>query len=147
MERIHLRNLLRGKYSAKQVIDYFRAELRYFIYFDYFGLEDLMRTHIREQIDFRIYVMMDLKCYADGQCKKCGCTTPDLQFTNSSCDGFCYPPLVDKKTWEQFKRAGNIIEKRDCEAFIWTNTVIVEDRFIKTNKNFINFTHVGQTNS
>lgn len=96
-------NLIKGKYSLAEVVDYFRAEFRYSIYYKYQKLSFLLRDHIKEQIDFRIDVMMDRECYEQGQCKICGCTTPDLQFTNASCKGNCYPPIMNKTQWKFFK--------------------------------------------
>lgn len=140
METIHWKKLITGKYSVAEVVDFFRAELRYFIYYKYYDLDWLMQDHIREQIDFRIDIMMDRKCYNDGQCKVCGCTTPDLQFTNASCKGHCYPCIVDKKTWKQFKDAGVIKERYGNEFYIWTNIMHVT-KFYKSTKKFITVKH------
>jgi hypothetical protein len=34
---------------------------------------------------------MDIDCYLDGSCKKCGCETTALQMANKACAGNCYP--------------------------------------------------------
>jgi len=68
-------------------------------------VHSLMRTYIREQIEYRISVM-DKQCYDEGQCKICGCTTTALQMANKSCDKPCYPTMMSKKDWSRFKNGG-----------------------------------------
>jgi hypothetical protein len=42
---------------------------------------------------------MNMLCYTKGSCVACGCTTTELQMCNRACDKDCYPPMVNKKTW------------------------------------------------
>lgn len=62
--------------------------------------EFLIRKHILEQIDYRIYEM-DIECYEAGECKKCGCATTALQMANKSCLGECYPVMMSKSKWNK----------------------------------------------
>lgn len=58
-----------------------------------------MRKHIKNQFIWRL-AAMNPKCLDNGECIMCGCKTPQLQLANRICEGNCYPPLVDKKTFE-----------------------------------------------
>lgn len=67
-----------------------------------------IRKHIREQIEFRIFVM-DSECRVTGSCTKCGCSTPALQMCNDACKGNCYPKMMNKSKWDCFKTTGTIL--------------------------------------
>jgi len=130
MNKIHWIKLITFRYSLSEIIDYFRANFRYWCYYhDDLDINNLLPLHIKEQIDFRIDVMMDKECFNNGQCKVCGCTTTQLQMTNKSCEGHCYPCIVNKTTWEFFKNNGIIISN----GLLWRNhkTVI---KFYPSNK-------------
>ena len=73
--------------------------------FFYSDLKFLIRPHIAEQIEFRIRVMNE-ECYNKGYCVKCGCHTTALQMCSKSCEGDCYPAMMDKKTWNRFYMTG-----------------------------------------
>jgi hypothetical protein len=62
----------------------------------------LLRKHIVEQIMWRISVM-DPKCLADGACKICGCETTALQMANKACPKPCYPKMMEKRQWQDYK--------------------------------------------
>lgn len=101
MKKYHLIKFFKFEYSFFDVIDYFRGNLRYSCYYSK-HFKWLIRTHIHEQIDYRIKVM-DEKCYNDGQCKICGCATTNLQMANKACEGNCYLPMQSKKEWRFIK--------------------------------------------
>ena len=63
----------------------------------------LLRRHIREQIEWRIEVM-DQECYSRGSCKMCGCSTTALQMANKACPKPCYPKMMGKAEWEDYKK-------------------------------------------
>lgn len=79
------------------LVGHFRNTLYYHDKFKY-----LIRTHIREQIAFRIEVM-NQKCYDKGICVACSCDTTAKQCIKNSCDNLCYPPFMSKKVWDYFK--------------------------------------------
>lgn len=117
MEKIHWIKFLTFKYSFYDVSNYLLAKYRLKCYYNHL-LAWLIRPHIKEQINFRVEVMMDKECYYRGQCKLCGCATPDLQFANKTCEGNCYPPLVGRLTWQQFAFKGSIVSN----DVVWSNT-------------------------
>ena len=105
MKLYHLKKFLKGDYSRNDVADYFRGNFRYNLFFGRFYF--LIREHIFEQIQYRIKVM-DQECYNSGSCKICGCNTPHLQMANKTCEGKCYPVMMNKKQWKDFKSKNNI---------------------------------------
>ena len=78
------------------IIGYYRYNLFYSKHFKF-----LIRTHIRQQIEWRISIM-NIECFESGSCVKCGCDTTALQMANKTCGGFCYPKMMNKKQWEEF---------------------------------------------
>lgn len=67
----------------------------------------LLPLHIFEQINYRIFVM-NKTCYVNGECIHCGCATPVLQMANKTCEGKCYPIMMDETDWHIYKREYNI---------------------------------------
>lgn len=51
---------------------------------------------------------MQVDCYLNGVCTKCGCTTTALQMANKACDKPCYPEMMNKQQWNDFNH-GHII--------------------------------------
>lgn len=76
---------------------YIQGNVRYILYYSWFKWT--IRTHILDQIEFRLMVM-NPKCYLSGSCVMCGCQTPHLQMSNKKCDGGCYPKMSTKKEYE-----------------------------------------------
>lgn len=137
MERIHVKKFLKGDYSLKEVADYIRGNVRYYCYHkDH--LRWLIALHIREQLVFRIDVMMNRECYLRGSCIKCGCSTTALQMTNATCKGNCYPSMMSRSQWKQFKRGGEVFT---CKG-VWRNKIVVNQFKYNSQKRFI--TYVGQ---
>jgi hypothetical protein len=67
----------------------------------------LLPLHVFEQINYRLFVM-NKACYENGECVECGCATPALQMANKTCDGICYPVMLDETDWLIYKREYNI---------------------------------------
>lgn len=67
----------------------------------------LLPLHIFEQINYRIFVM-NKTCYVNGECIHCGCATPALQMADKTCEGKCYPIMMDETDWHIYKREYNI---------------------------------------
>ena len=84
---------------------YIQGKVRYKLY-NSTVFSWLMRVHIYEQIEYRI-AKMDPECYLKGACKICGCATTALQMANKACPKPCYPVMMNKKDWEEFKKVQN----------------------------------------
>lgn len=131
MERIHWIRLITFKYSISDIIDYFRSQVRYYMYYH---KKHWLKPHILEQISFRINLMMDKECYNRGSCKICGCKTTYLQMANKSCEGECYPHIMTKSEWEKFKSMGSYFSENS--DYYWYNKKNVK-RFTKNNIQFL----------
>ena len=117
--------------NRKNIIPFFQGWYRYKIYYSSGPLRFLMRSHIRSQIDVRIE-SMDRECYNSGACKKCGCATTALQMANKSCEGFCYPSMMNKSQWEYAVKNARIIKDSKSGVY-WklTNVSKFEDGMFK----------------
>ena len=62
--------------------------------------------HIREQAIWR-KTQANITCIEKGVCI-CGCEFEGLIYANDSCEGNCYPPMKNKREWENFKKIKNI---------------------------------------
>lgn len=134
MKKVHWMKLISFKYSWYEIVDYFRANIRYFCYYNS-KFRHLLKPHIIEQIDFRINVMMDHECYNNGSCKICGCTTTNLQMANKPCEGLCYPPIVGKDHWKAFKNHGVINDTEN--NLLWKNILKIDRQFNTACKPYI----------
>ncbi len=96
----HIKNLLRGQISLKDVWYFIQGNIRYFLY-NYYRY--LLRKHIVEQYEYRKKVA-DKQCIDEFACKECGCETPQLFLANKECEGDCYGPMRNKKDWNNLKQ-------------------------------------------
>lgn len=65
--------------------------------------------HEKEQVMWRHEVAQ--ACSLNGSCLECGCETPDLYYGTEGCKkekNPCFPKMMDKDVWEQFKIDNNI---------------------------------------
>ncbi|MCK5140278.1 MAG: hypothetical protein KAQ85_10585, partial [Thermodesulfovibrionia bacterium] len=79
------------------------GNFRYRLYYSKWS--NLLLSHIRDQIDFRIK-HMNPRCFVEGSCEICGCKTTALQMCNKACDNPCYPTMMNRKDWKSFKKGG-----------------------------------------
>jgi len=86
--------------KVQDILSFIQGNLRYKLFYSKFAF--LIPQHIKEQIEYRISIM-DRKCYEDGQCKICGCTTTALQMANKSCPKPCYPKLMNVDVWKTYQ--------------------------------------------
>ena len=83
--------------------------------FDKFLGEDFYNNvkYVQEQQLYRLDLMAinpnGKQCLANGGCIKCGCAVPGLQAADDSCEGGCYPPLLNSKDWEDFKKTDKYV--------------------------------------
>ena len=100
----------KAKPTLKNIIAYIQGNLRYKLFYSNFAF--LIRPHIREQIEVRIR-SMDQECYNAGECKICGCQTTHLQMADKACDKPCYPRMLNKKTWDNWKKCKFTMREND----------------------------------
>ncbi len=62
-------------------------------------------THVYEQVEIRINRVNKIspECIANGKCKHCKCTTPELFYADKGCELGCYPKLMNKQEWNTYK--------------------------------------------
>lgn len=102
--------------SKRKINDIFAYLIGYYRYHLYYSknFKWLIRKHIYEQIVWRISVM-DIECFENGTCKKCGCDTTALQMANKACGKPCYPKMMNKKVWLSFKKE---LDKQKGEVYV-----------------------------
>ncbi len=110
----------------KNIFYYMQGNLRYKLFYSKFAF--LIPKYIREQIEFRIN-SMDKKCFDDGACKICGCSTTALQMANKACPKPCYPKMQIRKVWNQMKSNPSVF------------TIDGEDKWVVNNQKFYNIKH------
>ena len=88
--------------DPKLVYHYLLGNYRYYC-INSIILHYLVRTHIKEQYQFRLNKMRKI-CYINGSCVECGCQTPKLQMADKSCEGKCYPAMMSKKEWINYNK-------------------------------------------
>lgn len=142
--------ILRGERPLIDVWHYIVGNLRYKLFYyrfknrSFFSIRKntleqdrhpLMRRHIWEQINFRIKWMNPV-CYEQGSCVKCGCETTHLQMANKKCDGDCYPPMMNRKQWEKFKKNRQYSEdKKGNRVWMMNRMTGKPDLFLWDSKN------------
>lgn len=94
---------MKAEINLLNIKSYLVGNYRYSLYYSKF--QWLIRSHILEQIKWRIKVM-NKSCYNSGSCVECGCATTALQMANKACDGPCYPTMMSKKVWKSFYKGG-----------------------------------------
>ena len=84
-------------YTRKFMIDFFIDKLKY----------------IFEQVEYRKEQVTEKspECILNGECKICGCKTPELFYSDKGCSNLsdpCYPEMMSKKEWIRFKNLNSI---------------------------------------
>ena len=97
---------MKAKVNLKNIRAYITGHIRHWLFF-HKRFNVLLPLHIFEQINYRLFVM-NKECFDNGECTKCGCSTPELQMANKACDGACYPKMLNETDWHIFKREYNI---------------------------------------
>ena len=97
-----LKLLLKSQNPFGDIKAYLLGNWRYWLWYTKYG-KIFIRPHIREQIELRTTKWMDKDCFNNGTCKMCGCVTTALQMANKACDKPCYPTIMNKQDWKDFK--------------------------------------------
>lgn len=72
----------------------------------------LIPLHYQQQFIYRINTA-NKSCISNGSCIVCGCSTPDLMFKPSPCDADCYPRLMRRKEWDEFRKSYLVADEYD----------------------------------
>ena len=71
------------------------------------------KKHIREQIAWRREMVKTKSplCWVEGHCIQCGCEIMGKTKADMGCENepFCYPEMMGKKEWEEYKSARTTI--------------------------------------
>ena len=86
-------------YTSRNIKSYIVGNIRYWLYTHKLGF--LISLHVRQQYRYRL-TKMNPECYYNGNCIKCGCLTPNLQFANKACEGKCYMPMLNRHDWYNY---------------------------------------------
>jgi hypothetical protein len=111
----YLIQLFKGERPLKDVWHYIVGTYRNMLYG---GIVEenkkpfLIRRFIHEQIVFRKN-NMNVLCYNNGECIKCGCSTLALQMCNKSCEGNCYPKMLSKRLWKSVPKSFKTMKRLD----------------------------------
>ncbi|HMT01795.1 MAG TPA: hypothetical protein PKD00_00555 [Burkholderiales bacterium] len=76
-------------YVRKWAIDFYNKHLSY--------VQEIVEWR-KEQVR-----MKSPECLSNGQCKHCGCKTPELFYADKACGAQCYPEMQTKNQWIRFK--------------------------------------------
>lgn len=62
--------------------------------------------YLYEQIIWRRTQVQDVSpvCWDDGNCIICGCNTVEKTMEDRPCEGSCYPKMMSKEKWEEYKK-------------------------------------------
>lgn len=63
-------------------------------------------VHLSEQVEYRRTVS-NKECVTSNVCK-CGCEWNDLIWSDKTCEGNCYPEMMDAKAWKTYKKTHKI---------------------------------------
>lgn len=101
--------------KIKDTFYYIQGNIRYELFYSRF--KNLIPKHIREQITYRIN-SMEMQCYTEGQCNRCGCKTTALQMCNKPCDKPCYPKMMDKVAWQTAKYFKTYVDESHYTSWV-----------------------------
>lgn len=92
---------MKAKINLKNIKGFLQAHYRQVL--DDF---DYLEPHIKEQAKFRLWRVKEKspECYENNICTHCGCEVSSKVFEDRPCSAnFCYPELLSKEKWEEFK--------------------------------------------
>ena len=91
--------------TLKNIKSYIQGKSRLLV--KKYGAEFIqLEEHIQEQIVWREKLALP-ECIKNKQCY-CGCDMPDMLYADKTCERNCYPEMMNKETWENYKKQNNI---------------------------------------
>lgn len=76
------------------------------LYNKYFKWVEERKQYRQEEVEKK-----SPECIANGQCKHCGCTIPELFYADKGCSNTppCYAAINSKEEWIDYKISNNLI--------------------------------------
>lgn len=108
-------NLIRGKTDA---LNPAKLDFRHIWAVIQSWVRSILPTpiHIKEQIEWRITQIKSKspQCWEKGHCIQCGCEMEGKVKADMGCENhpFCYPEMMGKKEWNNFKNQNNVESSR-----------------------------------
>ena len=107
---------MKSSTTGKDVFYYIQGNVRSYLYYTnwwFLPLHIFIPAHILEQMVVRLDTIKGSECYEKGSCKHCGCKVPPLTFCNKTCEGNCYPHMMDAHKWLLFRQGNQTLIKGD----------------------------------
>ena len=105
---------MKSSITGSDIFYYIQGNIRAYLYYTnwwFLPLHIFIPAHVLQQMVVRLNTIEDSECYEKGSCKHCGCKVPPLTFCDKSCEGNCYPYMMDAYQWLHFKSHKQMVTK------------------------------------
>lgn len=129
---------MKAKINLKNIKGFLQAHYRQVL--DEF---DYLEPHIKEQAEFRLWRVKEKspECYENNICTHCECEVSSKVFEDRACSAnWCYPELLSKEKWEEFKRVHPTYKK-----FLGQPVYETHDNQIELSTTGLNFSNILET--
>ena len=105
---------MKSSITGSDIFYYIQGNIRAYLYYTnwwFLPLHIFIPAHVLQQMVVRLNTIEGSECYEKGSCKHCGCKVPPLTFCDKSCEGNCYPYMMDAYQWLHFKSHKQMVTK------------------------------------
>ena len=105
---------MKSSITGSDIFYYIQGNIRAYLYYTnwwFLPLHIFIPAHVLQQMVVRLNTIEGSECYEKGSCKHCGCKVPPLTFCDKSCEGNCYPYMMDAYQWLLFKSHKQMVTK------------------------------------
>ena len=105
---------MKSSITGSDIFYYIQGNIRAYLYYTnwwFLPLHIFIPAHVLQQMVVRLNTIEGSECYEKGSCKHCGCKVPPLTFCDKSCEGNCYPYMMDASQWLHFKSHKQMVTK------------------------------------
>ena len=105
---------MKSSITGSNIFYYVQGNIRAYLYYTnwwFLPLHIFIPAHVLQQMVIRLSTIEGSECYEKGSCKHCGCKVPPLTFCDKSCEGNCYPYMMDAYQWLHFKSHKQMVTK------------------------------------
>ena len=105
---------MKSSITGSNIFYYVQGNIRAYLYYTnwwFLPLHIFIPAHVLQQMVVRLNTIEGSECYEKGSCKHCGCKVPPLTFCDKSCEGNCYPYMMDAYQWLHFKSHKQMVTK------------------------------------